>query len=247
MPRRDYPFEAFRASNPVDESTVPGPESPKARALLAEITATPRTQPGRLTRYSRRRLAVAIAVALLAMASIAAAWLILRDVSDPLSVACYQAATLDSDVAVGAPGDNLDVTLCEPAWEDGTLVNDDIAPAGQVPDLVGCVTDQGNLAVFPSDSRALCTELGLASLNPESVPEGNVLRQLDTDLVEHSEQHECQPIAAAEQDVRQILDSYGLEDWQIRVSRGAPGRSCASYGLDIATETVRLIPIPPAD
>ncbi len=243
MRKHDEAFEAFRAGNPVEESTVPGPDSAQAQAVFADITSTPRHQ-ARRARYSRRRLAIAVAVALLALASIAAAWLIFRDVSDPVSVVCYEAPSLDSDAADTATGGDLDVALCNPVWEDAILVNEDITPIGQVPPLVGCVTDTGNLAVFPSDNQALCAQLGLANPEPDSESEGDVLRQLDADLVEHFDQQECQPIDEAEEDVRRILDSYGLDDWQIQVSPGGPGDRCASYGLDTTNLTVRLIPIP---
>ncbi|MEZ5176668.1 MAG: hypothetical protein R2823_10795 [Acidimicrobiia bacterium] len=244
MRKRDDAFEAFRASNPVDESTVPAPDSPQARALFDEITATPRTQEVALARFPRRRLVVAIAVALLALASIAAAWLILRDVTDPIAVVCYQAPSLDSDAADATTEGTLGVELCEPAWKSGRLVNEDIVPSGEVPPLVGCVTDQGNLAVFPSDSQALCTQLGLAEPNPESVPDSDVLRELQNELVQHFDQQVCQPIEDASQDVRRILDTHGFEDWQIQVAPGGAGRPCASLAFDVANETVHLVPIP---
>jgi hypothetical protein len=244
--RRDDAFEAWRAGNPVDESTMPGPDSAEGRALFAEITSTPRTSSPK-AKYSQRRLLVAIAVAVLALASIAAAWLVFREVSDPVTVACYQAANLESDVVAAASGDALDVSLCEPVWEEGTLVNEDLVRVGNVPPLVGCVTDKGNLAVFPSDDPTLCARLGLAVPAPESAPDGNAIRQLDNELVEYFSQHECQTMEQAERDIREILDTYELFDWAIQPSPGGPERICTSYGLDAPNQTIRLIPIPPPD
>lgn len=244
MGRRDDAFEILRANDPVDETMVDGADSPKARALFANIVATRRSQSHRRRRSTRRRLTIAIAVALLAVVSIAATWLFLRDVSDPISVGCYQDASLDSDVVAVTSGGALDVSLCEPVWEDGTLTNNDVAPHGQVPPLIGCVTNSGNLAVFPSNDENLCQILGLADPNPESVPEGDTIRQLNDDLVAHFAANECQPIEETETDIRRILDSRGFEGWQIEVSPGGSGRPCASFGLDAPDQTIHLIPIP---
>ncbi len=239
-------FEALRDANPVDESALPGPESPKARALLAEITSTPRIRPAPPARRSRR-LAVIIAIVLLALASIAAAWLVLRDVTDPISVTCYREGRLGGDIAAVTSGGPLDVNLCDREWEDRILTNEAIVPAGQIPPLVGCVTDRGNLAVFPSDDPGLCAQLGLAEPDPASIPQGNQLRQLSDDLVAHFDAQECQPLPDAERDVRAILDSYGFDDWQIQSSPTRPSRPCASFSLDPATQIIHLVPIPPPD
>src|SRR5665811_2045356 len=113
MGKRDDAFEILRANDPVDETTVADADSPKARTLLAEIVATPRPQPHRPQRSKQRRLAMAVAVAILAVLSIAATWLALREVTDPISVGCYQDTNLDSDIVAVASGSSLDVSLCE--------------------------------------------------------------------------------------------------------------------------------------
>lgn len=246
MARSDVALVAFRESNPVDESTLPGPESTEARTLFAEITSTPRTSP-QTGGYTRRRLGLAIAIAILALALIAAAWLVFRDVSDPSSVGCYQATSLESDVVAASSGGALDASLCEPVWEEGTLVNEDIVPAGQIPPLVACVTEEGSLAVFPSDDTTICSQLGLARPAPESLPEEDVIRELDDDLVDYFAQQACQTVEQARQDIRQILDRYGLSDWSIQDSPGGPDRPCASYGLDAPSQTIHLVPVPQPD
>jgi len=244
MARRDDAFEILRANDPVDEATVGDADSPKARALFVEITSTPRHQHRRPERSVRRRLAFTIAIALLAVVSVAAAWLFLRDVSDPISVGCYQDASLDSDVVAVASGGDLDVSLCEPVWEDGTLTNDAVVSAGQVPPLIGCVTNTGNFAVFPGNDDNVCQTLGLADPNPESIPGGDAIRRLNDALVSYFAANNCQSIDDAESDVRRILDNSGLEGWHIQASLGGPGRPCASFGLDAPNQTVRIIPIP---
>lgn len=245
MHRRNDAFKILRAHDPVDEATVGDADSPKARALFAEIVATPRSQPNPV-RLTRRRLVIAVAAVLLAIVTAAATWLYLRDISDPISVGCYQDASLDSDVVAVASGGALGASLCDPVWEDGTLTNSSAAPDGQVPPLVGCVTDTGTLAVFPSNDENLCQTLGLADPNPESIPEGDAIRQLNDDLVAHFAANECQPIEEAAIDVRDILDGSGFEEWDIAVSPGGPGRPCTSFGLDAPNQTIHLIPLPPS-
>ena len=244
MAKRDTAFEAFRAANPVDESTVPGPDSPEAQALLTQITSTPHAQPSRGRTYTRRRLATAIAVAILTLALAAAAWLAFRDVTDPISVVCYREASLESDASDAPIEGELNASLCDGAWRNGILVNEDLVPAGQVPPLVGCVLESGNLAVFPSDDDTLCALLGLAQPDPDSMSYAQMIRQLTADLVEHFSRQDCQSVEAAEQDVRTVLDSYGLHHWKIAVMPGDPRDQCASFGIEPADETVLIIRIP---
>ncbi len=244
MAKRDEAFEAFRAANPVDESSVQGPNSPGAEALLTLIAATAQDQLPRGRAFTRRRLVTAIAVAVLALALAAAAWLTFRDVSDPTSVICYREASLVGDASDAPIEGELGVSLCEGAWREGTLVNEDIVPAGQVPPLVGCALESGNLAVFPSDDDSLCARLGLAQPNPESVSEAQRIRRLTSALVDHFSRQDCQSVEAAEQDVRTILDSQGFGDWQVTVMPGHPRDQCASFGIEPADETVLIIRIP---
>ena len=151
MRRSDNAFEVLRANNPVDEATLSTGDSPKARALLAQVTATPRPVHQQVPRQASKRRRLVIAVAVISTLLTAAAWLMLRPVTDPISVACYQAASLDSDVvAVPSVGD-LDASLCVAAWEDGVLVNPAVAAAGDTPPLLACVSESGGLAIFPSD------------------------------------------------------------------------------------------------
>ncbi len=86
--------------------------------------------------------------------------------------------------------------------------------------------------------------MGLADINPESVPSGDALRQLDGDLVAYFGSNDCRTIEDAEVDVRRMLDSRGLQDWHIASSSAAPNRPCASFGLDTLDQTVHLIAIP---
>jgi hypothetical protein len=244
MRRRRDAFDVLKANNPVDEASLPTAESQKARALLAEITATSREMPTSTSRPIVARRHLVIAVAAMATTLIAATWLILRPVADPISVACYQATSLDSAVVAVASGGTLDTDLCTLVWEEGTLVNPAVAPEGEVPPLVGCVSESGSLAVFPSDDRSLCGQLGLAEPDPASIPAGDVVRDLNDKLVAYFVSHECVPVDDAKRDVTQILADSGLSDWHVQSLPGTPDRPCASFALAVDTKTIELIPIP---
>ncbi|MDX2342873.1 MAG: hypothetical protein QNL12_03675 [Acidimicrobiia bacterium] len=244
MSRRDDAFEVLRAHNPVDDSTLPPGDSPKARSLLAEITATPRPMPRERSRppMSRRRLIIVVAV--MALALIAATWLILRPVTDPISVGCYQAPSLDSNVVAIPSGGALDTNLCVPVWEDGTLSNPEVTPGGDLPPLIGCVNKNGGFAVFPSEDPDLCGRLGLAEPDPQSIPAGDSVRGFSDDLITYFADRDCISVADAERDITQMLVDRDLISWQVQSSPPSPDRPCASFGLDADTETVQLIPIP---
>ncbi len=244
MNRYDEAFEALRAADPAKGSPAADPHSAQARAMFSDIVAQPREIPLQRTPNRRRRLLIAVAIGLLLLVLTAAAWLVLRDVTDPISVACYESASLDSNIAGASAEGSLGPDLCRSAWEDGRLTNTDIVPAGQVPPLIACVADQGILAVFPSSDQALCSALGLAEPNPESLPAGNDIRQLNDEFFTYFDQQDCRPIEQSTRDLRRILNNRGLSDWQIQVSPGGPDRPCASYALDAPNMTIRIVPIP---
>jgi hypothetical protein len=193
-------------------------------------------------RFSKR--VIAVAVASLALFSIAATWLMTREVTDPTVVVCYQEVSLNSDRAGADSGGDLEVDLCADLWEDGILVNEGVVPAGQVPPFVGCVTDQGVLAVFPTDDDSACSRLGLDVPDPGSMTEGRQSRDLQLRLIEYFDAQDCQPISAAKDNIRKILDDNGFDDWEIVTAPGRPDRPCASLAFDGAAKTVRLVPIP---
>lgn len=244
MNRYNDAFEALRAADPAKGSPAADPHSAQARAMFTDIVAQPRELPLQRTPNRRRRLLIAVTIGLLLLVLTAAAWLVLRDVSDPVSVACYQSTSLDSNIASAPPKGGLDPDLCRSVWEDGRLTNTNIVPAGRVPPLIACVTDQGILAVFPSSDQALCSALGLAEPDPESLPAGDDIRQLNDEFFTYFDQQDCRPIEQATRDLRLILNNRGLNKWQIQVSPGGPDRPCASYALDAPTQTIHLVPIP---
>ncbi len=187
---------------------------------------------------------MALALAFVALATIAAAWIAIRAISDPIAIGCYQAPTLDSDRVGVASGGRLDPSVCTQMWEEGTLTNPDITPAGSIPPLLGCVTDTDSLAVFPSNDPTLCAQLGLSLPDDQSIPEGETIRQLNDQLAAHFTSNACVPLDEAARYIEQAVADAGLTQWTIEPIPGSPDRPCASFGLDAQQRTIHLIPIP---
>lgn len=242
MSRRFDAFDELARHDPVDESSLPSHDSPQAQRLLAEITATPR-QPQR-TSLRHRRVVVAIAVGIAAVATLGAAWIMTRPVAEPQDIVCYQAADLDSDrVGIGY-GDDVAAEACERFWSDGILTNPQFGPAGSVPPLVACVSEAGSLAVFPTNDPNVCHTLGLADVDEASLPGADAVRDLNDALVDYFLTNLCIPVPRAVDDVRRILDAHGFVDWTISETSGPPDRPCASHSMDTENARITIIPIP---
>ena len=216
-------------------------------ALAAQATALPdpqwTVQPTR-RRVSSRAIAIAIAVAVLALGTVAATWILTRDVTNPTGVGCFDRVATNGDIAVAGMAGDLSPDLCAEFWKDGTLVNESIVPAGQVPPLTGCVTEAGVLWVFPSDDSAVCEQLGLSTPAPNIGVGNNDIRSLGDTLVDDIAWDSCVPIDEAKEQVRAILDERGFTDWVIKTGPLRPGSICASLAVDAPLKTIRLVPIP---
>ncbi len=251
MPRDPDAFELLRAADPVDEAALPTHDSPQAQRALAEILATPRETTARETtavtglRWSRRRVTAAVAVGFAALAAIAAGTLLLRPVSEPVGIACYDAPSLDAGRTAAASGVSADpVQACGDFWLDGTIANPAVSPVGVVPPLVACVDDVGSLSVFPTDDPDACQRLGLAVPEPDSLPGAEVVRAVNDRLVAYFAGVDCAGLADATVEVRRILDEAGLAGWSIEAGPPTAERPCASFGLDAENQIVVLVPIP---
>ena len=239
MPVERDPFDILRDNDPVGPTGLPEATSPPAQALFESITSSEPPHGYRRTRRRRWLVAAAASVALLA----AAAWALTRDVTEP-SVVCYAAADLDSDRVGISTGGVPTVEVCESVWVEGTLTNPTVR-ATETPPLTGCVTDSGELAVFPTDDPTICERLGLAT--PTAPPVTSDLAPAvaaQNDLVTYMLSQECISVADAERRVQATLDAHGLHDWTVQTQPPHPQRPCASLAFDNTTQTVLLIPIP---
>ncbi|MDJ0790560.1 MAG: hypothetical protein QNJ71_01565 [Acidimicrobiia bacterium] len=243
VPSERDPFDVLGGFDPVDEHELPDPHSEEADALLDRIVAEPRSPERRTSTPRWRRTAVVAFAAVVVIAAVAMTWRITLQLSTPV-VACYEAADLDSDrfgfAAEGFPT----VESCRAPWLDGTLQSADVA-AGQVPPLTGCVTESGDLAVFPSAEAGVCEALGLADLVPSQRQDGlSDIALANERLIALFIGSECIAFAEAEVAVRAILDESGLAQWSITGDANQQRLPCMSYALDVSNQTVILVGIP---
>jgi hypothetical protein len=186
---------------------------------------------------------VLLAVAVLAVAAVAATtWVALvRDVS-AVTVVCYATTSLDGDRVGVAASSAPSVAVCAEPWADGPLTNPDVNP-GDIPPLTACVTDNGVLAVFPTDDPKVCDDLGLATPDPSqpTVGLGSAAAARD-EIVAYVAGETCPSLEDAELRVRSILETHGLTDWTVEAQPQREDRPCASIAFDTDTRTVILVP-----
>ncbi|MGH8874152.1 MAG: hypothetical protein ACRDVM_02710 [Acidimicrobiia bacterium] len=237
-------FELLRRNDPVQVEDLPGPDGADAQALKQRILATPRQEwKAHRLPTGRRRLAVALAIGLVAALSIAAAWYLTREVTRP-SVTCYQQPSLASDrVGIGSP-EILSAAECVEAWQSRTLVNPTVAQPGEVPPLTACVNEVGAVAVFPTGDSGICERLGLALPEPASVERQQPILELREALVDYFAARGCVPVDLAEEDVEALLVEAGFSEWRVEAMPTTAERPCASFSLESEAQTIRIVPIP---
>ncbi len=237
MTNRDV-FDLLRAGDPAALATLPDSESPLARSIRATVMANVAPAPSSGTR--RRVIAIVILIVVLATA---AAWVLSnRDVADPEGILCYDAPTLDASAIVAFRDGDATTDVCASLWLDQTLPINDQLPKNKNPSLVGCVTDAGAFAVFPSTDNSLCAELGLAE--PTDARGPDPLVELRQRLALSINPESCVTIEQAVQIAQDELGELDLEDWAVEPQRERPDRPCASISIDIATNTIVIVPVP---
>lgn len=237
--RRHDPFDLIRSGDPAPREQMPNADSALGRAVRDRaLSASPVTR-----KTPRRHVVRAILLAVLALALIAATWLITREASDPRVIGCYEAPDIEARQVVVIAPDSLDPAACESLWEDGTLTNPAIVEPSETPPLTGCVNDDGGLSVFPTDDAQLCRGLGLADQSPTGT--GDQTTALNQQLLSIFAATPCLAMEAAQTQIEELLTTDTLSDWTISVSAPpTPERPCASFSLDVPYRTVQLVPIP---
>lgn len=165
----DAVLDLLRQADPVgDLDHLPAPTDPAVAAVFdaivaGEITAPDLAPPGAsvvpgqvvdlAARRARRRRRAAVVAAVVAVAAAAFALVVTQRPADPVGLACYAAATTDSDrVGLFRTGDNP-VDPCRELWEQGEI-DPTVTTPEQVPPLVACVLPDGPVGVFPTGSCA---------------------------------------------------------------------------------------------
>lgn len=230
-------FEALQEGDP-----ALGHDPDQDAVLRQTIKARVLTSGRRPLRATRHKILVAALLVATVLVTTAATLYLTREPSDPRGVACYQAESLHApQFIVGSPL-SLHPSECAPLWNDSTLTNPDVASPGEVPQLIGCVTDAGGLAVFPSDDDRLCERLGLAGYVQ---PARSDTIDLNLQLVGLFSTSSCMTISDAQVRIEDIFTNLGLDDWTVTITTPAtPQRPCASFSLQVDDRTVLLVPIP---
>lgn len=186
----------------------------------------------------RRRISARLVlVAALLTVGCTAGWLVLRTVTEPLTVACYAEASLETNIFVAAADGTDPIAPCVRAWRDGEL-----GPSPP-PALMACLLPSGVVGVFPQRPVGACGDLGLPQPGGPH-PEAMTLIDLDEAVSEGLgvaclTQHEARSL------IQRELDSRGLDDWQILVDdRFTSAWPCASPAFDVSRRTITIVPVP---
>lgn len=242
MSEDENAMRRLRAANPVPPERAPRADSPKARALLERIVATPVTPVERPRRRVPRRVKlVLVPVVIVALA--AAGYGIYRVVaSDPLVVACYRQMAAVSDVHAADASERDAVATCRELWEPGGEFNRD--GSLPVPPLTACVKE-GTVAVYPHPTGIdPCEALGLRHAAQTTLEgEARALSHVRDDLAEVFTAS-CVPQDRAVAVARAELRRWGLDRWRVLVPTPfSASLPCGGAAYDAASRTLIISPV----
>lgn len=241
------PFDLLRAANPVDPTTLPGPDAPEAQAQLERIFAQPRHERRALRGLRSRRLLsrprlpyLIPVVAALMIGAGAAAWALTRTGSNPLTIGCYAAPSLTAHTAVIGASGRSPVEACRALWQQGALGP---IPPGQ---LQACILPSGAIGVFPNRNGGdVCQHLALTPFPSTQPPSAAAVIELKDKLVDTVLAAGCLNEHRAEAIVQKELDRLNLHGWTVRATGSfTAARPCATLGFDPEQHAVLLIPAP---
>jgi hypothetical protein len=246
------PLERLRAANPVPPGEVaflrPDP------VLFDRITsARPVPVRDRPRRRRARRLVPALVVTTVVGGAVAYG-LLRGEVSNPQTVACFEAADPASATEVTGVEAAGPIEACAALWRRAVL-----GAGGEVPPLASCVLPSGVTGVFPATAGAdVCTALNLVPITsmqppattvPGPAPAPAPAADLNTRIVNFRDavlgqfiDASCLAPATAEDIVRRALDREGLGDWTIVSTGYTADRPCATLSIRPDQRQVVLVP-----
>ncbi len=232
------PFERLIAADPAKRFEPASPHSDEAWAIYNKVIAAAAAEPA--SEPPRRWVWALLALA--AVVTTAAAYVVTRDVDEPLDIGCFREALFPGSDAVALPAsvDTPAEVLCREVWEPGGEFAEDTG--GTVPPLATCVLDTGIIGVFPHLPNAdVCARLGAAEPDPASIDANRAIIEL-ADAIAAPFRGRCLDLAAATAVVQGEFDERGLSDWRVIVTVPAsPERPCASLAFDVPAKTVELV------
>lgn len=260
-------LERLRDADPLADQPRPDPRDATARTMLASVLAG---TPTSLDRTRRRRRTVTAALATAAVVATAAAIAVTtREVADPFTIGCYDAASTAANTAVIAATGPNPVAACRELWEQGQI-DPAVTSADAVPDLVACVLETADVVgVFPAGScdDVLVGETPDEGLRPvvprpdvtrptpagsERPTEGLAVPDFGTDdatvrtalnEIRLAMLDRCLDLDDATQLVEDVLARHGLDGWTVEsVVPDPPPGACTSFFPRPADTYVGLVP-----
>jgi hypothetical protein len=204
-------------------------------------------------RRRRQRRALVLVPALLAFLAVTGftTYALTREPTHLESIACYDRAALDADVAIVSSDERHPVDTCGEVWRTGGFGQE-----RQSPRLAACVLQTGAIGVFPRSGGETCAELGLADLPPSYPDAAARFAGLQAaifakvgDPASGSSRGgpQCLGVDDAQMIVRRELVVRGYADWEIQLAGGefSAAQPCTDVSFDSAGKTVLLTPAGP--
>lgn len=157
-------------------------------------------------------------------------------------VACREAPGVDADVIVIEPTDDP-VGGCEALWAAGRFDETPLAPAGNVPVLVTCISDAGVIVVFPG-SAGTCASVGFADADPALDEENQAIVALQDRIVDEINARPCASAQAVEAIAQRIVDESLVTGWKVEVRPDSIDAPCAKAAVIASTQVVQVVKFP---
>jgi hypothetical protein len=233
---------------PAERDLPPGRLQRRKEHLVRELSIWDRA-----ARRRKRRIVLVLVPAVIVLLGLTGftTYALTREPTHLESVACFETASLDGNIAVVNTDGRDPTAICGELWREG-----DMGPRPAPERLAACVLDTGAIGVFPSSGEDACEQLGLAELPPTYAAEGRRFAELRDAIVDHLGEPasgsslgdrglKCVGEEEARALVRRELDAHGYDDWGIEVSGDGftAERPCAEAAFDGEKKTVVLIPV----
>jgi hypothetical protein len=213
--------------------------------LVSELSVSDRAM-----RRRKRRIVLVLVPAIIVLLGLTGftTYALTREPTHLESVACFETASLDGNIAVVNADGRDPSAICGELWREG-----DMGPGPAPESLAACVLESGAVGVFPSSREDTCEQLGLADLPPTYTAEAErfaalrdaVVAELGAPYGSSEGDPKCLREEEARALVRRELDAHGYGDWGIDVIGGGfTAGPCAEVGVgfDGGRKVVILVP-----
>lgn len=160
-------------------------------------------------------------------------------------VVCYAEASPNSDAAIVGADGRHPVEVCADLWARGDV--GPRIPATEVPPLVACVPDRGQVVWVYPGGPGTCGDLGLAPLPSGYREVAKRFAAVQRELQRQIPDTRCVEEDDARAIARRVLDEHGFRSWTVEeapsgFSEAAP---CAGLYYDPVRKVVMLVPEEP--